>query len=279
MMESKRWRRLVANNEWYHLARFLFGRDRTAALHTHDFPEIFWVERGTGVHHINGTVKRLDAGDLVFVRPSDEHRLSAVDLEGFILVNLAFAPAVLADLERRHARTVQRFHPAKAALPVRERLDRSQLGELAEEVARLANSPQRGRMPLERFLLSLYLSIEGSKAVDSTPHPNWLALAMERIQERTFFADGAPGFVRAAGRSPEHVARTVRELLNCTPSDYVNRVRMNYAARELRLGARAIADIAADCGIGDLAHFYALFRSNFQTTPRRYRLEHHRQIM
>jgi AraC family cel operon transcriptional repressor len=53
---------------------------------------------------------------------------------------------------------------------------------------------------------------------------------------------------------------------------------MNHAARELRLGARSIADIAADCGIGDLAHFYALFRAAFKTTPKRYRLEHHRQI-
>ncbi|MBC7369906.1 MAG: helix-turn-helix transcriptional regulator [Undibacterium sp.] len=90
---------------------------------------------------------------------------------------------------------------------------------------------------------------------------------------------GAQGLVRAAERSPEHVARTVRTQLGCTPSDYVNRVRMEHAARELRLGAKPIVEIAADCGIGDLARFYSLFKGAHGTTPRRHRLEHHRQIV
>lgn len=278
MLERKRWRDLVAKEEWFHLARFRFGRDRISAHHTHDFPEIFWVEHGTALHHINGSTKRLDAGDLVFIRPRDQHHLSAVNAEGFVLVNLAFARSVLTDFRRRHAAATRRFHHEASVLPTRVPLNRAQLSELTEELARLANASNRGRLSLERFLLGLYLLIGEPRPIESTPRPDWLAVAMERIQERAFFADGARGLVRASGRSAEHVARTVREHLGCTPSDYVNRVRMNHAARELRLGARSIADIAADCGIGDLAHFYALFRAAFKTTPKRYRLEHHRQI-
>lgn len=278
MLERKRWRELVAKEEWFHLARFRFGRDRISAHHTHDFPEIFWVEHGTATHHINGSTKRLDAGDIVFVRPRDQHHLSAVDAEGFVLVNLAFARSVLMDFRRRHVAATRRFHNETAVLPARVQLSRAQLSELTEELARLASASDRGRLSLERFLLGVYLLIGQPRPTDSTPRPGWLAVALERIQDRDFFAEGARGLVRASGRSAEHVARTVREHLGCTPSDYVNRVRMNHAARELRLGARNIADIAADCGIGDLAHFYALFRAAFNTTPKRYRLEHHRQI-
>ncbi len=93
------------------------------------------------------------------------------------------------------------------------------------------------------------------------------------MREPGWFAQGAAGLARAAGRGPEHVARTVRARLGCTPTAYVNRIRMEHAARELRLGTRPIAEIALECGIEDLSHFYALFRAAHGRTPRRYRLE------
>jgi len=139
MLERKRWRELVAKEEWFHLARFRFGRDRISAHHTHDFPEIFWVEHGTATHHINGSTKRLDAGDIVFVRPRDQHHLSAVDAEGFVLVNLAFARSVLMDFRRRHVAATRRFHNETAVLPARVQLSRAQLSELTEELARLGS--------------------------------------------------------------------------------------------------------------------------------------------
>jgi len=92
------------------------------------------------------------------------------------------------------------------------------------------------------------------------------------------FACGAPGFVRAAGRSAEHVARTVRAVFGVTPSDYVNRVRMDYAARELRITTRPIAEIALDCGLNNLSHFYGLFRRSQGETPRAHRIAHYRSV-
>ena len=102
LMEKKLWRNLVRPDEWYHLARFRFLPNRKALLHTHDFPEIFWIETGRAHHSINGFEKRLDPGDLIFVRAPDQHVLAPVDRGGFMLVNLAFSPKVLADLLARH---------------------------------------------------------------------------------------------------------------------------------------------------------------------------------
>ena len=104
--------------------------------------------------------------------------------------------------------------------------------------------------------------------------PDWLAQACERIQRPDLFALGAPGLVKAAGRSAEHVARSVRTFLGMTPSDFVNRVRMQHAARELRVTNRPIADIALECGLNNLSHFYALFRQAHGAPPRAYRQEH-----
>jgi AraC family cel operon transcriptional repressor len=274
MIERKRWRRLVASDAWYHLARFRFLPGRPARLHTHDFPEIFWIEAGRGRHTINGKEKRLDPGDLVFVRPADRHVLAAVDAAGFLLVNLALDPRVLAGLLARHRADLAPLHDLRPPLPVRVRLSSAQVEALGREVAVLERTARR-RLALERFLLGLYGTAlaRSAEAADAAAPPDWLAKALERVREPAWFSQGATGLVRAAGRSPEHVARTVRARLGCTPSDCVNRARMDYAARELRLGSRSIVEIALECGIRDLSHFYALFRAAFGKTPRRYRLE------
>ncbi len=273
-MEKKRWRDLVPAGQWYHLARFRFLPNRRALLHTHDFPEIFWIESGRARHRINGRDKRLDPGDLIFVRAPDRHVLVPVDGDGFMLVNLAFAPRVLADLLARHRTDLAGFHDRRAALPVRLRLSAMQIKTLGHEITALARA-SRHRLALERFLLGLYSMFQPDTGTDLAPMPDWLAVACEQVRKISCFSQGTAGFVRAAGRSPEHVARVVRARLGCTPSAYVNRIRMEHAARELRLSSRPIVDLSLECGIKDLSHFYALFQAAFGQTPRRYRLGHH----
>ena len=101
MIERKKWSDLVRPGEWFHLARVEFSPARPSRLHTHDFPEIFWIEKGSGLHEINGAEKKLLCGDLVFIRASDHHRLRAADPGGFTLINFAFPSRLLADLARR----------------------------------------------------------------------------------------------------------------------------------------------------------------------------------
>ena len=274
MVEKKRWRDLVQPDAWYHLARFRFLPGRKAALHTHDFPEIFWIESGQARHAINGQNKRLNTGDLIFIRAPDQHVLIPSDEKGFTLVNLAFPDAVLADLLTRHGDVLAPFHDSAPALPARRRLSERQVQFLGNEVAILARAVHR-RLVLERFLLGLYALVEPAATSETACLPDWLALACERIQERHYFSRGSAGLVSAAGRSPEHVARVVRAHFGCTPSDYVNRIRMEHAARELRLSSRPVVEISLECGIEDLSHFYALFRAAFGQTPRRYRMTNH----
>jgi AraC family cel operon transcriptional repressor len=80
-----------------------------------------------------------------------------------------------------------------------------------------------------------------------------------------------PGWPVAA---PEHLARQVRQHLHKTPTDIVNEARLAHAASELQSSGRAITEIALECGVENLSHFYKLFREHFGCTPRQYRLRH-----
>jgi AraC-like DNA-binding protein len=58
----------------------------------------------------------------------------------------------------------------------------------------------------------------------------------------------------------------------------VNAARMDFSARQLAETSRPILEIAFDCGLTNLSHFYALFRKRFGVSPRRYRLQAHSTV-
>ena len=89
------------------------------------------------------------------------------------------------------------------------------------------------------------------------------------------FAGGTVALARLAGRSPSHVARVAVRWYGQTPTEIVNTARMGFSARQLAETSRPIMEIALDCGLNNLSHFYALFRRRFGVSPRRYRLQAH----
>jgi AraC family cel operon transcriptional repressor len=163
-------------------------------------------------------------------------------------------------------------------MPKKLKLSTSQIRVLDEEVRSLASGPAT-RMAIERFLLGAYLLGTSSPASEhSEEMPIWLARACQIINRPEHSAEGVSAFVRLCGRSPEHVARTCRSLMGKSPTDVVNAARLAHAARELRMGSKAILEIALECGFNNLAHFYELFGVSHGTTPRRYRLECQRGV-
>ena len=63
----------LSANEKFHIARVNITSSQDLSLHSHDYAEILWVEKGTGIHHVNGHQFRLSPGDLIMVRPKDRH--------------------------------------------------------------------------------------------------------------------------------------------------------------------------------------------------------------
>jgi AraC-like DNA-binding protein len=75
----------------------------------------------------------------------------------------------------------------------------------------------------------------------------------------------------AVAMSPSSVSRLLRRQLGTTVTDYVNSLRVAAASRALVDTDQAIADIAHDCGFGNLSNFNRQFRHSQHMTPRDYR--------
>lgn len=252
----------------FHLARHTKTPSKPTGWHTHDFAEMFWVDSGEGAHELEGGNVPLKQGDLVFIRPSDYHGLrSQKELR---ITNLAFSLPIYQDLRSRYSR---HFPWRKGAKPPVIRINDTQLAWLNSEADKLYTFP-RERFYLERFVINvMYVFREAEKSILSDEHsaPEWLIQACLKMNDPRVFREGVSAMVKAAGRSPEHLARTMRQTMKITPSEYVNSLRMKYAAEQLSMSGKKIIEISLDCGFDNLSHFYRLFRRHFGKSPHAWR--------
>lgn len=276
-MEILRWKN-VAGEAAFHAARTAMTRTRPMTCHGHDFAEVFWVDAGQGNHRINSVSVPLRPGSLVLMRPGDCHGINPTSQEELKLTNVAFPAETLAFLQPRYYSTQTWPFVPKAKLPTMQHLEPFQRHRFNQWADELSQSP-RERLYLERFLLNLLADLDRKpQEIPLADAPSWLAQACRAIQSPEHFAGGVETFLRLCGRSREHVARTVRLYFHTTPTDYVNDIRIAYARRQLEMSDQNILDIALDCGIGNLSHFYSLFRARTAMTPRSYRLSHRKPI-
>lgn len=275
------WRTYAPRGEAFHFARAVKSAASPTPVHGHrGFAEICWVEAGTGWHWLNGARQPLRPGDVLCIRPDDVHGLEAAPDGTLTIVNVAFPVATLAHLRSRYFPRETRWFWSKARRPAPRRLDPAALARLGQAARELAPAP-REAAPLERCLLNLCFELAQGDEGGRMPAalPDWLAAACERIRQPEHFRAGVSRFFALAGRSPEHVARTMRRHLRTTPSDYLNRVRLEHAALQLQITHAPVTQIAFECGYENLSHFFHRFRRRFRLSPGAYRRARRQDIV
>lgn len=73
--------------------------------------------------------------------------------------------------------------------------------------------------------------------------------------------------------SPYHYLRTFQQVTGVTPHQFILRTRLREAATQLWRDGVRITDVAFATGFGDLSNFNHAFRSEFGSSPRRFRPE------
>lgn len=262
---------IVGPGEYGHVNRPQLTRRQPKGPHTHDFAEFFWTNEGAGWHVLNGVRHRLAVGDFWCIRPEDVHSIENGGESSLIITNIAFPAEALDWLRQRYFSGVARWFWAPLADRVAVRVDVAGLHVLDAMADRLAEAA-RDRLHFEHFLLGVFAILETPiKEQGLAGAPDWLANACRRMREPALLSEGVTAFFRVAGRSPEHVARVTRAALNLTPSEYVNRLRMDRAAFQLRMTSRPVTEIAMDVGYENLSHFFHVFRRLHGMSPRSYR--------
>ena len=258
----------------FHLAHKELQPARPDFLHRHDYYELFLVAEGATRHWINGRGRAVGRGTICFVRPDDSHAFQAIGPRVCRIWNVMFRTATAEHLARRYgAELGARFFWKSGDEPETFALEGPRLERAINSLVELQHA-RKSRLTIEQFLLYVMTRVIDHNHVPPEGAPAWLGRACSAARSPDVFRDGVPAFVRAAGRGHEHVSRVTRRFLGVSPTAYLTRIRMEHAAQLLAAADTPIPEVAEDCGIANISHFYKSFRRIYGTTPRKYRITH-----
>jgi len=121
--------------------------------------------------------------------------------------------------------------------------------------------------------LMLEMLGQASRSLIKTPvrPPGWLTQARELLHGRFNDSINLVEIANTVGVHPTHLARTFKKHYRTTVGEYVRRLRLDWATRQLSETEDSIADIASAAGFYDQSHFSHLFKLRTGFTPAEFR--------
>lgn len=242
--------------------------------HWHDYYEIFLMLSGSGEHFVNGKAFSLTRGSLIFIRDFDLHDYICTD-ERIEFINLAFSKETLSDMFLYLGDGIEREKLLNAEFPPQIRLTEAETKKLHMEFAKLNtfDASDKSSMKTEmRFLLAkIFVTYFRQFSHTDSKTPFWLESALEKMRAPKNFIVGKERFFELCGRTREHATRSLKAYYGVTPSDYINDLRLCYAANLLLSSNLSATDICYECGFKNLSWFYSEFERKFGVSPGKYK--------
>ena len=249
-------------------------------LHTHDFYEVFLINTGRVLHLINGEKQVLYEGALVFIRPNDIHNYELFEDDSFQLANLGFSKETADDLFEFLCQGIHFDGLLNSPLPITITLSVTEKEALWIQLQELNFLPFSDKIRFKtRFrgiLADIFTRYFLNDLVSTKEKfPLWLLKVINQMKQNENFTEGLSTLQKISGRTPSYICYSFRRYLGASPTEYINRLRLNYAANLLSRSDEKIVNIAMESGFDNLSHFYHLFKKEYGFSPADFRKEMH----
>jgi AraC family transcriptional regulator len=127
-------------------------------------------------------------------------------------------------------------------------------------------------LTIEGLMLELVAEIARISLTTSARRPpRWLNHTREVLHEHFAQQMSLTEIAACVGVHPVYLATVFRQHYNCTVGEYVRRLRVEFASRELSNTATPLAEIALAAGFAHQSHFARTFKRLTGLTPAQYR--------
>lgn len=236
-------------------------------VHSHDFYEVFVVSEGRFIHHYNGMDYTMIVSNAQFIKPEDQHfyHTTREDKEKNQLYNIAIEKKYFEHILHQLGIEDMEFFRVFS-------LDEKQLESFlwkCQQVERLGTR-ERQDYVLDLILRELILVAFGG-ASEGKEIPGWLVKASLDMEKEENLILGLPKMIELSNRSQAHLTRTFQQYYGCSPTEYINKLRLRYAARLLHESDLYVSVIAEKSGFNTLTYFNQLFKKYYHVGPVEYR--------
>lgn len=252
------------------LYRYIRSENEYFRLHCHDYFEVFLIVKGNITHMINGSNQILSEGSLVFIRPDDVHNFKCKGDR--IFVNLTFTKETCFELFHYLSDGFPAEELLAAPLPPMVLLKEKEFRHLLSQMEELTSIKWPDKPKLKLQIRSLLFEIFTKYFFDfgqkqESDYPLWLEQLCKEMEKRENFVEGIGCMPRICGKSREHIARSIKKYLGQSPTEFVNSLRINYAANLLLNSNISIIDLCYESGFSNISWFYTLFHTQFHMSP------------
>ncbi|NQX58657.1 helix-turn-helix domain-containing protein [Paenibacillus qinlingensis] len=246
-------------------------------LHNHEYYELHCVLKGTLKHAFaDGTSQHLPVGSLLFIRPDDVHVCLAGSEEECEYINIAYSVDTVNALLHFLGKGYQPERLLASPYPPLYLLSESERKQFLHQFERIAAMPVGKKEGIKTGLRSILVGsltqyFSTYTEARESDAPEWLTNVYGEMFKKDNFVGGPERMVELSGKSHHHVCREFKKYFQMTPTDFINSLRLNYAANMLAYSSQSVMDIAMDLHFYNLSYFHQLFKGRFGMSPVKYR--------
>lgn len=249
------------------------GPENICYLHDHEFFEFVITLDGNTIHEIGGVRTKLQKNTLMLIRPHDMHRYVDEGQGIFSYINFLFAKDTFFDVGRYLGEEKIINKLVAVEKPPQVVLSDDEAKEIVNRfLSLMGNTMVKNPTVVSRGIVASVLSryfLSGNG--ENEDIPEWftsLCIDMHRID---FFSDKLTKGCMKTDKSYGYICHCFKKYLNTTPTDYINRIRLNYAGNLLLNSNMSVLDVSLECGFENLGHFYKLFKAKNGISPGKYK--------
>ena len=259
------------------LYRYVRSETEYFRPHYHNYYEIFLIMRGTLCHFVNNCKEQLSQGDLVFIRDRDIHDYYKIADESFHLINIAFTKETFMEMKDFLGEAFPLERLLRLETPPHIRLTQTDTQKLLYNAAAVndVKDSQMRKLRMRVLLTEIFSKYFMDYSEPPSEVPLWLELLYEKMKMPQNFTEGIEKMCELSHRSREHIARCMKKYYGVTPLQYINELKLNYAANLLRSSNLSVTEICYECGFQNLSWFYSLFHEYYDMPPSKYKKSLH----
>ncbi|MEW6210356.1 MAG: AraC family transcriptional regulator [Acidobacteriota bacterium] len=236
-----------------------YAPDAEVPRHSHENGYACFVRQGGYTENYGAKTRDCQPLTVAF-HPADEIHSEHFHNSEVRSFNIEFSPAAL-----------DRIRRCSTVLDAQTEFHGGAIAALAMKLYReFLNDDEASEIAIEGALLEM-IAEASRRRMPERKAPRWLEEAREILHARFSESITIAALASAVGVHPVYLSSVFRRNYHCTTGEYLRRLRIEYACREIVSSARPLVDIALAAGFSHQSHFTRIFKQQTGLTPDRYR--------